>query len=48
MYALLTLIFLFVSVTSHGDRQIGMAIVAGLFGIASAICYHCDKFHNKK
>ena len=48
MYALLTIIFLVVSATSDGNHQIGMAIVAGLFGIASAICYHCDHFHNKK
>lgn len=39
MYALLTIIFLVVSATSNGDHQIGMAIVAGLFGIADSLAY---------
>lgn len=43
MYALLTIIFLIIAATSNGDHQIGMSIVAGLFGIADSISYVKDK-----
>ena len=43
MYCILAIVFLLVSMTSSGNHQIGMAIVAGLFGIADAIVYTVNK-----
>jgi threonine dehydratase len=43
MYCIFTIIFLIASATSTGSHAIGMAITAGLFGVADAIYYHAKQ-----
>lgn len=43
MYCLITLVFLLATCMAKGDVKIGMAIAAGLFGIADSIYYYANK-----
>ena len=44
MFAILTIAYTIVSIMSTGYEAVGMGVVAGLFGIATAIsCINNDK-----
>lgn len=43
MYCLITIVFLLATCIADGDVKIGMAIAAGLFGVADSIYYHATR-----